>query len=210
MIKKFAGHYIGWREARINKIIKLFGEEYFKNKTLLELGCGFGDIGLFFQSLGADVLLSDGRKKHLEIVRKLNNVATICIDQDELWNLRKRFDVILHMGVLYHLENWQQDLECTLNHGNLVVLESEVANRSDPDFSLNRLEVRSYDQALNGVAYRVSASNIEKELTNLGASFERYDDKDLNSGMHTYNWKVNDKGPVWEPAVFRRFWIVKR
>ena len=209
-MKKFSGHYIGWRESRINKIIKLFGKEYFKNKTLLELGCGFGHIGLFFQSLGAKVLFSDGRKKNLDVIRHSNKADTICIDQDEPWKLKRKFDVILHMGVLYHLENWQQDLECALNHSNLIVLESEVANRSDPNFSLTRLEPKSYDQALNGLACRVSASNIEKELTNLGASFERYDDKDLNSGLHTYDWKVNDKGPVWEPAIFRRFWIVRR
>ena len=208
-MKKFSGHYIDWRKARINKILKLFGKEYFKNKTLLELGCGFGHIGLFFQSLGAKVVFSDGRKNNLGIMRQSNRVDTVCIDQDEPWNLKRKFDVVLHMGVLYHLENWQQDLRCALNHSNLIILESEVANRSDSSFTLKRWEA-GYDQSIHRCACRVSASNIEKELTNLGASFERYDDADLNSGPHAYDWRVNNKGPAWKHSVFRRFWIVKR
>lgn len=206
----FSGHYIDWRRVRIKKIIKIFGKGYFKNKTLLELGCGFGHIGLFFQAMGAKVLFSDGRGSHLAVVRQSSAMTTARIDQDEPWSLNKQFDIIFHMGVLYHLENWQQDLECALNHSNLIVLESEVANRSHSEFSLTRIESNAYDQALHGFACRVSASNIEKELTNLGASFIRYDDKDLNSGNHTYDWKINNEGPAWEHAIFRRFWIVRR
>jgi len=208
----FAGHYHGWRITRINKIIQIFGEEYFDNKTLLELGCGFGDIGLYFEGLGSDVLFADGRGQHLAKIKERHRDKTInivCIDQDRRWNLKRRFDVILHMGVLYHLQHWRRDLKCALDHSDLIILESEVANSSNPRFSLKRSEF-GYDQALHKVACRVSASNIEKELTNLGASFERYDDEDLNSGLHIYDWKVNRKLPIWEPARFRRFWIVKK
>ena len=208
----FAGHYIDWRKARINKIIQIFGKEYFDNKTLFELGCGFGDIGLYFQELGSDVLFADGRGEHLAKIKERHRdkiINTVRVDQDRHWNLKRQFDVILHMGVLYHLEHWHRDLKCALDHSNLIILESEVANRSYSNFSFKRWEV-GYDQAIHKVACRVSASNIEKELTKLGASFERYDDEDLNSGEHAYNWKVNHKLPIWEPARFRRFWVVKR
>jgi hypothetical protein len=39
MIKNFEQHYVEWREKRIAKIEKIFGQDFFKNKTILEVGC---------------------------------------------------------------------------------------------------------------------------------------------------------------------------
>ena len=57
----FAGHYDKWRLVRINKVLELFGVDYFKGKKILELGAGHGDMGAFFCELGANVLCLEGR-----------------------------------------------------------------------------------------------------------------------------------------------------
>lgn len=212
--RKFSGHYTAWQKSRIDKIVSIFSREYFVGRTVLELGCGYGDIGAAFRDMGAFVTLADGRPEYVTKIRaRHKGIEVIRLDQDGYWDLDRKFDVILHMGVLYHLRNWQSDLQSTLNHSGLVILETEVANRSSPDFSI-RLVEDGYDQALHRVASRVSAANIERELGFLGVSFTRYDDSDLNaiagSRSHTYDWVVDDSGPEWRPALYRRFWTVRR
>jgi len=219
-MKPFMGHYVGWRTTRINKIIELFGKEFFDGKTLLELGCGYGDIGMFFQSLGAKITLAEGRQEHVdEIKRRHKNIEVICLDQNKPWDLNRKFDIIIHSGVLYHLEHWKKDLECVLNHSNLLILESEVANRSSDKFELLHIE-QGHDQAISGQAIRTSAAYIEKELTKLGATFIRYDDSDLNYTdnskkrkkgyvWHMYDWKVDNNGREWFRGQ-RRFWVVRK
>jgi len=209
-LPKFTGHYDNWRKCRISKILEIFGEEYFKDKTLLEVGCGYGDIGIFFRDLGAKVTLAEGRQEHIDEIRKrYKDIEVIRLDQDRKWDLKRKFDIIIHMGVLYHLKHWRNDLACTFKHANLVILETEVANRSSPNFQFINPEGAGYDQSLNGYGTRASAANIEKMLTKLKTTFTRYDDKDLNSGQHIYDWQVNNNGPKYLDS-HRRFWIVKK
>lgn len=206
----FSGHYDAWREARINKILSIFGKDYFKDKTLLELGCGLGDIGRYFQTLGARVTFAEGRLEHVKEMKKRYNIDAIELDQDVEWDLNKKFDVVLHTGVLYHLLNWKTDLKCTLAHGDVVILETEVANRTDKNFVYSHREnSKAYDQSLHGPAVKIPAAAIEHELSKQGAEFKRYDDSDLNAGDHTYDWIVDDAGPAWKPARYRRFWVVQ-
>ena len=47
----FNDHYIDWRIKRISKILELYDKDFFNNKSILELGCGLGDIGKEFISL---------------------------------------------------------------------------------------------------------------------------------------------------------------
>ena len=212
-MRNFVGYYDSWRHTRIKKIVTLFGgEEFFKDKTMLELGCGYGDIGAYFKNIGAIVTLAEGRQEHVDEIKKRHkDIEVIQLDQDAHWNLNRKFDIIIHMGVLYHLKNWRQDLKCTLNHSDLLVLETEVANRSAIDFEMIISEnSKNYDQSLHGEAARASAACIEKELQDLGGECRRYDDIDLNAAGHTYDWEVDDNGPTWKPAIFRRFWTVTK
>ena len=61
----------------------MYGIDYFKNKNVLELGGGHGEIGAFFAELGANVLCLDGREQNVNFAnlkhRKLNNFKCITI-----------------------------------------------------------------------------------------------------------------------------------
>ena len=82
-IRLFGGHYEEWRETRIAKLISIFGEDFFKGKDILELGCGFGEIGEKFIELGSAVTLCDARREHLdEVKRRLPDSITHVIDQN--------------------------------------------------------------------------------------------------------------------------------
>src|SRR5690242_4140 len=56
----FHHSYHDWRTKRIDKLLELYGADYFVGRNILELGCGHAEIGAFFADLGADVLAVDG------------------------------------------------------------------------------------------------------------------------------------------------------
>ena len=97
-----------------------------KGKTLLEVGCGHADLGKRFNDMGAIVTSTDGRQEHIDVVKqRYPELESFQLDVDCEWNLNRKFDVIIHFGVLYHLSNWKENLKATLDHTDLVIFETE-------------------------------------------------------------------------------------
>lgn len=208
----FQGTYDGWRKTRIKKIEALFEKCFFMDKTILELGCGYGHIGKYFsEELGSKVTFAEGNSSFIEFIQKNNpNSEVILLDQDKPWNLERKFDIIIHWGVLYHLENWKEDLINAMKHSDLIFLESEVGNSSDENYELKFEDHDGYDQAINKKATRPSASYIENVIKQNGFSFERYDDSSINYSSHRYDWVVTNSPEKKEEHGRRRFWILKK
>ena len=245
--RDYAGHYEGWRHARITKLISILGgENYFKGKRVLELACGFGHTGEILAGLGAEVVFAEGRELHVLHTSKFHSPqgnGVIRLNQNEKWDLsqpvgydqyvrygktlgvstmeawpgsieKATFDLIIHWGVLYHLEYWQQDLECALQHTDLMCLESEIADSIDDTYD-TKVSESWPDGAIPGSASgtgaygsRPSAAHVEKVLRELGCTFVRYDDADLNFRYHKYDWEVQNTGTA--PPGQRRFWLVRK
>ena len=168
------GYYKEWRRTRIAKLTTILGGEgWFKGKEVLELAAGYGHIGLELKELGANVTFTDGRELHVtEIKLRVERSPVILLDQDREWNLNKKFDLIIHWGVLYHLDQWQRDLQTTMQHGDLICLESEIADTTDPNWDPRIIE-GWYDGALGDktivgspgrmpIGSRPSAEHVEK------------------------------------------------
>ena len=204
-------HYELWRTTRLNKIEKIFGKEFFSGKTVLELGCGQGHIGRKFIEWGAQVTFCEARK---ELVDSMKNIMpdqeVIQLNQEEEWDLKRKFDIVIHWGVLYHLDNWKEDLLSAMNHSNLIFLESEVANSDDENYEFKLQDHDGYDQAVNINATRPSANFIEKIILQNNFSFKRYDDSSLNYNLHRYDWKVTNQTERIEDYGKRRFWILEK
>jgi 2-polyprenyl-3-methyl-5-hydroxy-6-metoxy-1,4-benzoquinol methylase len=119
--------YDTWTENRLNRIISLLGKEWFEKKSILELGACYGDIGKQFIELGSHLSFSDIRPQflnHLSNAYPGTNIYSI--DQNQPYNLNQSFDLVLHLGVLYHIENWKEDIKNALNHTNMLILESII------------------------------------------------------------------------------------
>lgn len=220
--------YEDWTKKRIEKIINIFGKDWFQNKKILELGACHGDIGIELLKLGADVTFSDARPEHLEDLKtKLSALhfdpTTLIINQEEDYNLNKKFDLILHLGLLYNLENWQNDLKSALTHTNVMILESVVnADKNSNSKTHEAVKDYPYGPYNNKIMSIIRQEDIEQELTNLGCKFVRFDNNQLNSigwivkdllMAHVYDWTYEkyasgmynmDNGFTH----FRRFWLV--
>lgn len=225
--------YHQYSQKRIEKIINIFGETWFQNKRILELGCAHGDIGIEFLKLGSDVVFSDVRLEYLEdIDKRLKdqynfNAGFAVLDNDNDYDLQQKFDLVLHMGLLYHLPNWRNDIKNTLKHSNLVILESTVTTNIKENNTM--LELNSFDKDYGYCGNKntrmyFTQEEVEKELTSNGCKFLRLDDKELNVENQwvdnqkitlIYDWtydKYNSgyynliDGNVW----FKRFWIVMK
>ncbi len=224
----FGGVFNEWRVKRVKKLEYIFTREWFKGKKVLELACGFGNIGLYLKSLGADVTFADARREALDTVKQKDPDANVVqLDQEKKWLLPGKYDLVLHFGLLYNLDNWEQDLECTVQHGQFTALETAVARYTHP-FELKIVDPK-YPYELygpySGRGTLVSAVNVERVLDRLMTDYHRYDDADLNMNKkwdeYLYDW-LEEYGPIveydqtptsdsWDSIHLggRRFWIIR-
>ncbi|MBL8631181.1 MAG: methyltransferase domain-containing protein [Rhodospirillaceae bacterium] len=213
--------YTKWQINRLEKIVSIFGFDYFRGKTVLELACGHGHIGGQFRTvLGATVVFAEGRAEHLPYIRANNPGADVFqLNQEFEWSLGRRFDAIIHFGVTYHLVNWQQDLRCAMEHSGLVIYETEVTDSLSPTQVRRFKDPQGFDQALNDASWgsRPSAKFIENEIVQNGGTFVRYDDSALNAGAHIYDWpetgsadQIPDENYSYKTELGkRRFWVIR-
>ena len=200
----FSNHYENWRISRMNGVKKYISSTYFQSKTLLELGCGYADIGNMFFELGAVVTSTDARKEHLEVVNnKYPHLKTILIDADND-EISDKYDVILHWGLLYHLNEIEIHLEKVCKNCNVLLLETEVSDSDDKQLKISTDE-EGYDQAFNNKGSRYSANYIEEILEKNGFNFKMIKDSILNSDFHCYDWDIENSNN-WTHGL-RRFWI---
>lgn len=203
-MNRFSDHYDNWRCSRLNGLKKYMSPDYFSSKSLLELGCGYADIGNMFSQIGAVVTSSDVRKEHLDVVKqKYPHINTVLIDANNLM-IEEKYDIILHWGLLYHLSEIENHLKEVSNKCNVLLLETEVSDSDSDNFYIITRE-EGYDQAFNNRGIRPSPSYVEKVLDENGFQFKMIKDPILNSGFHSYDWDIKNSH-TWASGL-RRFWI---
>lgn len=210
--KHFSDHYEYWRAKRITAIVEHYGEEWFKGKKILELGCGYGDIGFVLGTLGAEIIFAEGRKENCDILRERfpnNRIYQVNLENEWPFAEDEKFDMILHLGLLYHLDNFEFSLQKCAQTANHLVIETEVCDSNDENFVLKIDEnSQSYDQSLIGKGSRPSAEFLEKIFLQLGFKFERVKDTRCNALFHRYDWPVKNT-KTWEGGL-RRFWFCEK
>ena len=217
----FGKNFNNWRIKKCQFLIDYFGINWFKNKKILEVGCGFGHIGLFFKSLGGMVDFSDGRLENLyEVKNRDNTVNVYHHNYEEEKPITKYYDLIIHFGVLYHLNYWEKNLKNVINHCSNLVLDTAVNkyNGSVEFKIINFKYEHEFHGPINGIGTLTSAKNIEKifDLNNL--KYQRFDNNELNT-EHFYDWEsenYKNDGKIkilndWcnnKHYLGNRFWII--
>ena len=203
--------YDQWRQSRLNHLISVFGMEWFRGKKIIEFGCGYGHTSLFLNNLGAECLACEARESSIKIMQDRNLPIKLCQlnNDDPSWSncfTDNQFDLAIHWGLLYHIQNWEQDIINSLRISKCLSLETAVLTNDDNYLVRERAECGD-DQAYLGTGTCTTASHIEKHLFLHGHSFKRYDDPSLNSGQYIYDW-IPDNESRWDDR-HRRMWIVK-
>jgi SAM-dependent methyltransferase len=208
---RFEGHYRDWRRRRAAAIVERYGAELLRGAAVLELGCGYGDIGVMLSVLGAEVTFAEGRREHVDVMRErypsLPAERFVVYDAEQAWPFRDRFDLVLNLGLLYHLDQWERCLVDSLRAADHVVIETEVCDSDDPALVLKVTE-EGFDQALSGTGSRPSAAAVERVLRREGFRYQRVADSRCNAAFHRYDWPVTGSGE-WEDGL-RRFWFAWR
>lgn len=195
-----------WNQKRLTKIYEIFGKEWFEGKRVLEVACGRGFFGRELVKVGATVQFTDAREMFVSTL-KADGFTALQMDQDKVWTVPANFDLVIHFGVLYHLDDWKQDLRCAIATAPQTILETEASDKLDPTYEIKLEEIDHYDQAFNRKASRFSDTHVEAYLKELGVNFKRYDDTDIDCGCFLYSWK---HGQQRGNELTRRMWLIWR
>ena len=209
----FRGHYDEWNQRRLALLEARFGRDWFRGKRVLELGCGHSIIGQALAEWGAKVTAVDGREEHLAVVkRSAPHVHTVQADLNRQWPLEGKFDLILNLGVLYHLEQIQFLLDRCFQNAERVVLETEVLDTlAESCLSVDE-DKNLYDQSLTGKGSRPSAAYLERLFDEAGFYALRLASDVCNTTgeglQHVYDWPCSES-QQWRHGR-RRLWILER
>jgi glycosyltransferase involved in cell wall biosynthesis/SAM-dependent methyltransferase len=205
----FDGKYLEWNQKRIKGILEFYGgHKFWYFKKVLDLGCGQGDIIGALYRLGADVLALDARQEHLQTAgKKFPGLKTIKADLDRDWPFpNKKFDVILDLGLLCHVRDYEAHLRAVCASTTHLILETAVCDSDDPNKCIISSENKNiFDLSVNGVSSRPTAAAIERVLTECSMNFKRVDNAKFNAGNFTYDWQVQNTGDT--SILRRRIWF---
>jgi SAM-dependent methyltransferase len=211
----FHPSYDAWRSTRLDKLLSVYGVDYFDGKDVLELGGGHGEIGAFMADLGANVLCLDGRAQNVNYARlkhrRIHSFRCMQADLEEDFSDFGHFDLIVDFGLLYHLRNVDQHLQCCFAMTDDIFLETVVCDSADPFAILYCEEDSGMDEeSLRGTGSRPSPAYVERLAAENGFAVHRYFDADLNVGdQFVYDWEQLNDGRDGEWRL-RRLWRFTR
>ena len=197
--------YIDWQTKRISFVLEKYGNDFFKGKKVLELGCFFGGISQMLHNLGADLTSVEGFPANYETCKqRYPHINFLLKDLDNnIWEFDEHYDIIIHWGLLYHLQYPVASVVHCLGHCDYFFLETLIINHSSIKLEhVPEKNIWNTDQSIHSSGTRFTAKLVEFLFRD--RSFVRYDDSKLNSGYQPHY----DIPEADTNAIIRRFWVV--
>ncbi len=133
-------------------------------RTVADVGCGVGYFSAFAREMGFEVAGFDGRAENLEEARRRNPSIEFQVADVEDPSLIKRgpYDLVLCLGLLYHLENPIRAVRnLSAIAGQILLIESHATPGTQTVFYL-REELEYEDQGLRYLALIASEASLVK------------------------------------------------
>lgn len=136
--QEFFSEYKAMRDTKINAnelieipIMKEMLPEL-KNKDVLDLGCGAGEMSKYFANQGAKSVFGvDISKNMLELASKNNpfdNVSFKCLAMEQISTINKKFDIVFSSLAFHYIEDFDKlmkDIADLLNDGGILLFSQE-------------------------------------------------------------------------------------
>lgn len=162
-------------------------------KTVLDAGCGIGNVSNFFKELGFTVVAFDAREDNIAEAKKRYadiDFTTANIEDTEIRRLG-RFDIVSCIGLLYHLENPFMAIRNLFELTNkILIIEGMRLPGRKPIMRLFE-EGMQEDQGINYIAFYPTESCIIKMLYRSGFSY-------------VYSFKTFPENESYMSTIFRQ------
>lgn len=161
------------RESWLADVIGDIQQNGCEIQSAIDVGCGQGYFANVLNQLSLDVLGVDGREANTDAARsKYPHIRFVAADvEDPAISKLGDFDLVLCLGLLYHLENpfrALRNLEAITKH--VLIGESRIAPSREPILVLYE-EAQTEDQGLKNVALIPSETCLLKMLYSVGFRF---------------------------------------
>jgi len=163
--------FVEARKAVLRPVLQSIREKW-KMQSVADVGCGVGYFSGFLEEQGFDVVGFDARSENVEEARRRYPSIEFHVANIEEPSVLQRgsFDLVLCLGLLYHLENPLRALRNLATMANqFLLIESYATPQKETAFYL-REELRLEDQSLTSLALYPSESSLIKICYKVGFS----------------------------------------
>ena len=174
LVDKFfhSENYMELNEARLEHLDSL-NLPIEKGMTVLEVGAGMGDLAKHFIEKGCDVVTTDGRAEHVELIKKnvgdKAKIAKLNLEDprpNPLYD--KKFDIVFCYGVLYHTGDPRFVLDYLAERcKGLFLLETYVSAGDELAANVTEEVPSIFPQNLSGMGCKPTIPWLRRELSSL-------------------------------------------
>jgi hypothetical protein len=192
--------YNSWQINRVKFILETFGANFFSGKKILELGCYHGGVSKLIYNLvngtNGSITAVEGLEENYNYCKATYpyiNFVHSDLDSPDIndWIFDEHYDIIIHWGLLYHLQ-----------YPDKLFLETLIVDSDNLVSYVEEKNIWGTDQSIHNIGTRPNTKYVENIFSHL--KFKRYDDSKLNSNCQpVYDWIPSNSG-----NIYRRFWVI--
>ncbi len=198
-IMKQSPHYLHTVQKRYEYIIEKKGEAFFKGKTLLEVGCFFGDFANLFSKHCSAITCSDlgpqldSWGKAIKLYSHRPEFTFKVCDLNTGFPTG-HWDICLNLRSLHHLEDPAVAVKRMAKAADFFIIESGVLDSSDPKLAPARWTTKNaYLKRAEQPRVVPTREFLESQFEKNGLAFERLTDLKVSS-KRIYDFKVTEDG----------------
>ena len=179
---------------RINYIKKVINKNKLNNTKILDIGCGGGLISEGLSKLGADVTGIDFIKENINVAKehaKKNNLKiNYVLKNFEKEKIASKFDVIIILEVLEHLNDWElflKRIRMNLKKNGIVIISTINRNLISKFFTLD-----------------IGENFLKWIPLNTHSYYKFIKPEELESVLYTHNFRnIKFKGLTYDPLKLK-------